>query len=169
MQNQSYQEPPIPLKHLATRASMSVEGIRLAIVSGRLQAVEAILDEALETKLVPYVPQPDHKRQGQTLYILPDEARIFLEKREGSKAVIERPEKLTPDLEQQIVEAAQEARVNHPQGKVVRQRVLKTLEDAGHKQRDLYHMIRYVLDQHTEEFPPEHPNLLGSKKAARQK
>lgn len=163
------QEVPIPLKHLAVRARMSIESIRQAIIYGRLQAVEAVLDRALETKLVPYVPRLGHKRQGQALYVLPDEVKRFLAKREEGKVVIERPEKLTPDLEQQIVEAAQEARVNHPQGKVVRQRVLKTLEDAGHKQRDLYHMIRYVLDQHTEEFPPEHPNLLGSKKAARQK
>lgn len=160
---------PIPISHIAKRAGIATESIQTAIKYGRLQAMEFVQDEqTLESKLVPYVPQEGVSRQGQALYVLPDVAEHFVASQQKKRETIEekrgtdKPEHITPELQDQILQIARELKEKDPDSRVERIKILEAISGKRNNMY-LYRKIRYVMDQHLEEFPPKHPNQLGDK------
>ena len=152
---------PVPLHHLARKAGLTVGALSAAIYRKDLAAVEFIFDEELlESKLVPYIPQIGINRRDP-LYVMPDEAQRFVIEEQRKRDEIQREIKVEPDfitveLEQQILEAAQFIKQQDPRGIVERTKVLEVV--SGGKRNNMYlaKKIRYILDQHIDEFPPHH-------------
>ena len=66
----------------------------------------------------------------------------------------ERPKNLTQELEAKILHAAKQVKAENPRGRVIRKKVLVILEKG--KRVNMYDMVKFVLDQHLEEYPLEH-------------
>ena len=155
-------QSPIPLSHLSKRTGLSVERLRTTIKQGKLKAVRQDLDENFETRLVQYDPKNSAGGKGKPLFVMPTEAERFIKAREEElqkfqekKSKISRPITLTLEMEEEILRIAQEVKNEHPEGKVQRKKVLERLKGYS----DLYYMIRYVLNLHMEECPPENQVL----------
>ena len=155
-------QSPIPLSHLSKRTGLSVERLRTTIKQGKLKAVRQDLDENFETRLVQYDPKNSAGGKGKPLFVMPAEAERFIKEREEElqkfqekKAKISRPITLTPEMEEEILRIAKEVKQEHPEGKVQRKRVLERLKGY----HDLYYMIRYVLNLHMKDLPPENQVL----------
>ncbi|HEX3640637.1 MAG TPA: hypothetical protein VHV10_05050 [Ktedonobacteraceae bacterium] len=149
---------PVPLSHLSKRVGIGVESLYNAIDHGNLQAVEFVFDaDLLSSSLVLYVPNSE-SRQGKALYVLPAEAKRFVEAKQQQHAKFlasrhTEPMDINPGFEQEVLKAAQAVKQEHPQGIVERKKVQERMTVPSYGKEQIK-AIKYIMDQHLNEFPP---------------
>jgi hypothetical protein len=154
---------PVPMSHLAKRVGCAVGSLFAAAREERLKAFEFIFDEEkMESTMRPYLLRST-PHQGVPVYVLPAEAYRFIKveqlKRDDILEHVEiEPDCITKELELKVLEAARFVKAHDEHGIVVR---WKVLERISGKRNNMYLLgkIRYILDQHIDEFPPHRSGI----------